>query len=247
MSINFAIGQSENVKYYTNNDAKSKYLKADKFYLTHYLYLDLFLREDLYKEANPNEVAYILNLIKEYSSIDHPLDIEIRLNKKTTYKLRVKIAEKDGEVLFIVFTNFNLQTKKYEKEITGESYTRWYFLNGSKLTYRKDMSRENDYDTMNEIDLANAFLFDEIIENDKQVESTAKKGIETEEDRFQIFIGDLILLKNSIYQSENDKTKKLIDQIESDIKSNKGEKGIASIQSILDVTKFQIELMKLIE
>jgi len=245
--MNLASGQSNNVEYFTNNNAKNEYLKADNFYLTHYLYLDLFLREDLYTEANADEVAYILSLIKNYSSIEHPLDIVIKLNKKNTYKLRIKIVEKDGEVLFIVFTNYNLQTKKFDKEITGESYTRWYFLNGSKMTYRKDMSRENDYKTMNDIDLANSYLFDEIAENDNQVENTVQKGIKSEEDKFQIFIGDLIKLKNSIYQDDLEKTKTLISQIETEIKSNNSEKRIASVQSMLDVTKFQIELIKLLE
>ena len=40
------------------------------------------------------------------------------------------------------------------------------------MTYRKDMSNQNDYSTMNKSDLANAYLFGELSENDSEVEKT---------------------------------------------------------------------------
>ena len=54
------------------------------------------------------------------------------------------------------------------------------------MTYRKDLSGDNDYSSMNDIDLANAYLFDELPENDNEIESTITKGKNTEEDIKQL-------------------------------------------------------------
>lgn len=239
--------QSDNVKVISNNKEENKYLEANKFYLTHYLYIDLFLRESLYVDANEEEVAFILNEIDKKASIDHPLDFEIQLADKNIYRIRIKIAKKDDEELFIAFTNFNPNTKKFEDEFGDESYTRWYFLNDDKMTYRKDMSGDNDYSTMSKIDLANAYLFDELSENDKDIESTLIEGKKESDDLQELLTADLILLKNYIYESNENESLKLVESIDKKIESNRFKAKLKGIESAFNATKFQIELMKLID
>ena len=77
----------------------------------------------------------------------------------------------DGTEMLIAFTNWSVEKQKFEEEIKieNDSYTRWYFLNGTKMTYRKDMSEQNDYSIMSNTALANAYLFDELSENDSKI------------------------------------------------------------------------------
>ena len=59
------------------------------FYLTHYLYVDLFLRENLFPEASVEDVSSIIGAIKTYASPEKTFDIEI------DYKIKIRILKKD--------------------------------------------------------------------------------------------------------------------------------------------------------
>ena len=115
------------------------------------------------------------------------------------------------------------------------------------MTYRKDLSGDNDYSSMNDIDLANAYLFDELPENDNEIESTITKGKNTEEDIKQLLTADIVLLKYFLFKDEKTKASKLVEQIEEKIKLTKSELNIKGIQSAFYATKFQIELLSLIK
>lgn len=60
---NFGFAQSGNINIKTNNLNEVNYLKVEDFYLTHYLYIDLFLRENLYPEASLEDVSSILEAL----------------------------------------------------------------------------------------------------------------------------------------------------------------------------------------
>lgn len=159
---NFGYAQSEKINIKTDNLSVSNYLKVDDFYLTHYLYIDLFLRENLFPDANLEDVSSILKALKTYVSVENKLDIEIEKPGKRNYLIRFAIFKKDdGTELFIAYTNWSVKNKQFEKEIKieNDSYTRWYFLNENKMTHRKDMFNQNDYSSMNKSDLANIHDF----------------------------------------------------------------------------------------
>ena len=152
---NFGYSQSDKINIKTEHLTEANYLKMDDFYLTHYLYIDLFLRENLFPEANAEDVSSILKALKKYVLVENKLDIEIEKSGKRNYLIRFTILKKDdGTELLIAFTNWSVKKKEFEKDIKMEndSYTRWYFLNGNKMTYRKDMSDQSDYSTMNKSD-----------------------------------------------------------------------------------------------
>ena len=62
---NFGYSQSDKINIKTEHLTEANYLKMDDFYLTHYLYIDLFLRENLFPEAKAEDVSSILKALKK--------------------------------------------------------------------------------------------------------------------------------------------------------------------------------------
>ena len=245
---NFGYSQSDKINIKTEHLTEANYLKMDDFYLTHYLYIDLFLRENLFPEANAEDVSSILKALKKYVSVENKLDIEIEKPGKRNYLIRFTILKKDdGTELLIAFTNWSVKKKAFEKDIKMEndSYTRWYFLNGNKMTYRKDMSDQSDYSTMNKSDLANAYLFDEISENDSEIKNTIDKYLnQSELSVSDKIMANLILLKYQIFQKENDNVTKQTEYVTELFETNKSESNLRGLQAAFNATKFQIEISK---
>ena len=192
--------------------------------------------------------ASILKALKKYVSVENKLDIEIEKPGKRNYLIRFTILKKDdGTELLIAFTNWSVKKKEFEKDIKMEndSYTRWYFLNGNKMTYRKDMSDQSDYSTMNKSDLANAYLFDEISENDSEIKNTIDKYLnQSELSVSDKIMANLILLKYQIFQKENDNVTKQTEYVTELFETNKSESNLRGLQAAFNATKFQIELSK---
>lgn len=245
---NFGFAQSGNINIKTNNLNEVNYLKVEDFYLTHYLYIDLFLRENLYPEASLEDVSSILEALKTYVSAENKLDIEIEKPGKRNYLIRFKTHKNDdGTELLIAFTNWSVKKKEFEKGIKTEndSYTRWYFLNGNKMTYRKDMSDQNDYSVMNKIDLANAYLFDELLENDFEIENLLNEALnQSDLSLSDKILANLILLKYHMFQNENDKATKQTELLTDIFEKDKSDVNLRGLQMAFEATKFQIELMK---
>ncbi|QNK77739.1 hypothetical protein H7F37_01210 [Winogradskyella sp. PAMC22761] len=244
----FGYAQSEKINIKTDQLAEANYLKMDDFYLTHYLYIDLFLRENLFPEATPEDVSSIINALKKYVSVENKLEIEIEKPGKRNYLIRFAILKKDdGTELLIAFTNWTVDKKKFEKEIKieNDSYTRWYFLNGNKMTYRKDMSNENDYSIMNKSDLANSYLFDELTDNDSEIKTTIEEYLKQSDlSILDEIMANLILLKYLIFQKENENVAKQTEYLNELFEKNKSESNLRGLQAAFNATKFQIELSK---
>ena len=244
-SIGYA--QSEKIKIKSDNLPESNYLKADNFYLTHYLYIDLFLRENLFPEASSADVSAILKAIQKYVSAETPLEIEIEKPGKRNYLIKMAILKNDdGTELLIAFTNWSTKKRKFEKEIKMEndSYTRWYFLNGNKMTYRKDMSDQNDYSNMSKSDLANAYLFDELSENDTKIKSTIDETLkESDLSISDTIMINLILLKHQIFQRDKENVMRQIEYLNQLFETNASESNLKGLEVAFKATKFQIELM----
>lgn len=245
---NFGYAQSDKISIKTEHLTEANYLKMDSFYLTHYLYIDLFLRENLFPEVSPEDVSSILKALKKYVSVENKLDIEIEKPGKRNYLIRFAVLKKnDGTELLIAFTNWSVKKKEFEKEIKMEndSYTRWYFLNGNKMTYRKDMSNQNDYSSMNKSDLANAYLFDELAENDSKIESTTDEFLnQTDLSISDKIMANLVLLKYQIFKNKNENVTKQTEHLDEMFEKNKSETNLRGLQAAFNATKFQIELMK---
>ena len=245
---NIGYSQSKKINIKTEHLKEANYLKMDDFYLTHYLYIDLFLREKLFPEASSEDVSAIIKALKKYVSLENKLDIEIEKPGTNNYLIRFVILKKnDGTELLIAFTNWTVKKKAFEKEIKieNDSYTRWYFLNGNKMTYRKDMSNQNDYSSMNKSELANAYLFDELSDNDSKIKNTIDEYLNQDDLNIsnKIF-ANLILLKYLIFQKENDNVTKQVKHLTELFEKNKSESNLRGLKAAFNATKFQIELSK---
>lgn len=245
-SIGYA--QTDKIKIKSETLNESNYIKADDFYLTHYLYIDLFLRENLFPEASSEDVSTIIKAIKKYVSAETPLEIEIEKPGKRNYLIKIAILKKDdGTELLIAFTNWSTKERKFEKEIKieNDSYTRWYFLNENKMTYRKDMSNQNDYSNMNTSDLANAYLFDELSGNDTKIKNTIEEVLnESDLSVSDNIMANLVLLKYHIFQRDNENVIKQTDYLNELFVSNISESNLKGLEVAFNATKFQIKLMK---
>ena len=206
------------------------------------------MRENLFPEVNPKDVSAILMAVKKYVSVDNKLDIEIKKAGKRNYLIRFAILKKDdGTELLIAFTNWSTKKKLFEKaiEFENDSYTRWYFLNGNKMTYRKDISNQNDYTNMSKSDLANAYLFNELFENDSKIKSTINEALEESDlSASDNIMANLILLKYHIFQKDNDSLIKQIEYLDTLLKNNQTATNIKGLEMAFNATKFQIELTK---
>jgi len=244
---NIGYAQSEKMKIKSDNLTEANYLKADNFYLTHYLYIDLFLRENLFPEASSEDVSAILKAIKKYVSAETPLEVEIEKPGKRNYLIKIAVLKNDdGTELLIAFTNWSTKKRKFEKEIKMEndSYTRWYFLNGNKMTYRKDMSNKNDYSNMTKSDLANAYLFDELAANDTKIKSTIDEALkESDLSISDTIMTHLILLKYQIFQGDTDNVAKQTEYLNKLFETNSLDSNLKGLEMAFKATKFQIELM----
>ena len=246
--INIGLSQSEKIKIKSDHLKESNYLKMDDFYLTHHLYIDLFLRENLFPEATVEDVSSVLTATRKYVSVENKLDIEIERPGQSNYLIRIAVLKKDDDTeLLIAFTNWNTKKRMFENEIDieNDSYTRWYFLNGSKMTYRKDMSNQNDYSKMSKADLANAYLLDELSENDSEITNTiddilSENGLSVSEN----IMANLLLLKNQIFQRNNEGVLTQTEYLEQLFETNRSESNLRGLQVAFNATKFQIQLMK---
>lgn len=245
-----AIGhsQSQKIKIRSDNLQEVNYLKMDDFYLTHHLYIDLFLRENLFPQASPEDVSAVLKAIKKYVSEETGLTIEIEKPGERNYLIRIAILKNDdGTELLTALTNWSVKKRVFEKEIKieNDSYARWYFLNGDKMTYRKDMSNKNDYSKMDRIDLANAYLFDELPDNDTEIGKTiAIKLISSPLNVSDTIMANLVLLKYYIFMRDMDEVAKQTTHVSELFQKNKGETNLNGLRMAFEATKFQIELMK---
>ena len=139
------------------------------------------------------------------------------------------------------------KSTKFEKEIKMEndSYTRWYFLNRNKMIYRKDMSDQNDYASINKSDLANAYLFDELPENDAKIKIAIDAALKEKDINLSDEImGNLILLKYLIFQRDTDNIEKQTKHLNSLFEIGALESNLKGLEVAFNATKFQIALMK---
>ena len=244
----FGYTQSEKIIIKSDKLKEVNYLKADDFYLTHYLYIDLFLRENLFPMASTEDVMSILNAIKTYVSVETPLEIEIEKPGDRNYLIKIAILKKDdGTELLIAYTNWNTRERLFEKgiDIANDSYTRWYFLNGNKMTYRQDMSDKSDYSVKSKPSLVQAYLLDELPENDVKIKSTIadilkEKGLNISDKVF----ANLLLLKHQIYLRDTSSIANQAKYLNTLFTEHPQEPSIRGLEMAFRATEFQIELMK---
>ncbi|OYU85116.1 MAG: hypothetical protein CFE24_03020 [Flavobacterium sp. BFFFF2] len=168
------VNGQENFKVFYTDESKVSNYKFDKFIFAHNFFADAFFRTDLYNQLNANEMAAIIETVRQKISKGNAIKFEFPQKDKPNARLIFSIEPetKDGPII-ILSTNFDQKTRKYTEDDTNH-LVRWYFIKGNLVIYRKNLfskEEEEKFIKENETgDLVELYMFDEIIQNNIKVE-----------------------------------------------------------------------------
>lgn len=158
--------------YYTG-ESKSNSYNFDKFIFTHNFFADAFYRTDLNKQLSSDEMAQIIETVRQRISPENKIKFEFLQSEKPNAELLFSIIPetKDGPII-VLSTNFDQDTRKYTKEDKNH-LVRWYFIRNNLIIYRKNLfNREDEEKFIKEKekgDLVELYMFDEIAENNSKI------------------------------------------------------------------------------
>lgn len=158
--------------YYTG-ESKSNSYNFDKFIFVHNFFADAFYRTDLNKQLSSEEMAQIIETVRQRISQDNKIKFQFPQSEKPNAELLFSIVPetKDGPII-ILSTNFDQETRKFTEE--GKNHlVRWYFIRNNLIIYRKNLfNKENEEKFIKKKekgDLVELYMFDEIAENNSKV------------------------------------------------------------------------------
>lgn len=161
-------------KVYYSGESKSNTYNFDKFIFTHNFFADAFYRTDLYKQLNSQEMAQIIETVRQRISKDNAIKFVFPQPTQPDAELLFTIQPetKDGPIL-ILATNFDQENRKFTND-NPNNLVRWYFIRDNLVIYRKNLfdavEEKKLIDEMNNGDLVEMYLFDEIKSNNTKVE-----------------------------------------------------------------------------
>lgn len=158
--------------YYTSEDKSNSY-NFDKFIFVHNFFADGFYRTDLYKQLSSEEMAQIIETVRQKISKDNAIKFEFPLSEKPNAELIFSIEPetKDGPIV-ILSTNFDQDTRKFTQNDKNH-LVRWYFIKNNLIIYRKNLFSKQDEEKFiiekEKSDLIELYMFDEIKDNDLKI------------------------------------------------------------------------------
>lgn len=158
--------------YYTG-ESKSNSYNFDKFIFAHNFFADAFYRTDLNKQLSSEEMAQIIETVRQRISQDNKIRFEFPQSEKPNAELSFSIAPetKDGPII-ILWTNFDQDTRKFTEDDKNH-LVRWYFIRNNQIIYRKNLFNKEDEEKFikekEKGDLVELYMFDEIAENNSKV------------------------------------------------------------------------------
>jgi hypothetical protein len=232
-----------------NESAKNHFDLID-FYFTHQVFADAFFMTDLYKHLDYDEMANILDKVKNGVTDKDKVTVTIDLKDSPSAKLVffTKVHSEKGNT-FIMMTNFNNSSRAFEEQMNDkESVVRWYYIRDNKLVYRKDeYSKEKEKKKKQEDahDLIDFYLFDDNTKNDEKVKELIDNLLATEDSKIEQLYGRLYMGEYWLREGNLEKAEEAL----SDMKNYfEGEKEIPREYSlIVKMATAEFELMKRIK
>lgn len=172
MSVGIMNAQKKFKVYYTGETKLNTY-NFDKFIFVHNLFADAFYRTDLNKQLNSEEMAQIIETVRQRISQENKIKFDFPQSEKPNAELVFSIVSetKDGPII-ILSTNFDQDTRKFTKE-DNNHLVRWYFIKNNLVIYRKNLFNKEDEEKFikekEKGDLVELYMFDEIAENNSKV------------------------------------------------------------------------------
>ncbi len=171
--ISISLNAQKKFNVYYTGEGKSNSYNFDKFVFVHNLFADAFYRTDLYKQLNSEEMAQIIETVRQRISKDNTIKFVFPQSEKPDAELVFSIVPetKNGPIV-ILSTNFDQESRKFTEEDKNH-LVRWYFIRNNLIIYRKNLFNKADEEKFikekEKGDLVELYMFDEIIENDSKV------------------------------------------------------------------------------
>lgn len=202
-------------KIFRENESSKHQLGINKFYFVHHTFADSFFMTNLNDQLSYDDMADILSNVYDGVTKKEKVNVEYNISKPSDAKIAYFYSnhKKNGET-FIMLTNFNNTTRKFEHEPDPkDQLARWYFIRGEKLVYRKDLfSIEEEEKRKNgkAFEIIDYYLFDDNIENDKHVKPLIDDLIASEESDTNKLYGYLYLSEYYLLNNDFDNSEKAI-------------------------------------
>ncbi|XDD48080.1 hypothetical protein AB3N60_08440 [Leptospira sp. WS39.C2] len=205
--------------------------ETNPYYLSHILEMRIFRHLKL--EFSPSEIESIVDFMITHASKDHPNQIFIPgYEKDSELIIGFRYIEKDGDLLFLVVTNFNIEKNKIDTSDLQKQLATVCQVKSKRFVYYEDLYSDKKATEFKEegklLSLANLYLMDEDPTNDELVEPLLEKILKDETrhplEKFYAYLtkGQLALIQRNLTLAEEIKSNSSqhMNQLKGDDKDN---------------------------
>ncbi|EOQ88370.1 hypothetical protein LEP1GSC202_3024 [Leptospira yanagawae serovar Saopaulo str. Sao Paulo = ATCC 700523] len=190
--------------------------KTNPYYLSHILEVRIFRHLNL--DFSPSEMEAVVDFMITHASKDHPNQIYLPgYDKEEELIIGFRYIEKDGDLLFLVVTNFNVEKNKIDTSDFQKQLATICQVKSNRFVYFEDLYSDKKVAEYKEegklLSLANLYLMDEDPNNDDLVEPLLDKILKDESkhplEKFYAFLtkGQLALIQRNFLSAEEIKGK----------------------------------------
>ncbi|TGL74039.1 hypothetical protein [Leptospira jelokensis] len=190
--------------------------KTNPYYLSHILEVRIFRHLNL--DFSPSELEAMVDFMITHASKDHPNQIYLPgYEKEEELIIGFRYIEKEGDLLFLVVTNFNVEKNKIDTSDFQKQLATICQVKSNRFVYFEDLYSEKKVSEYKEegklLSLANLYLMDEDPNNDDLVEPLLDKILKDESkhplEKFYAFLtkGQLALIQKNFTTAEEIKGK----------------------------------------
>ncbi|MCW7504101.1 hypothetical protein [Leptospira paudalimensis] len=190
--------------------------ETNPYYLSHILEMRIFRHLKL--DFSPSEIESMVDFMITHASKEHPNQIYLPgFEKDADLIIGFRYIEKEGDLLFLVVTNFNVETNKIDTSDFQKQLATICQVKSNRFVYFEDLysvKKETEYKEEGKLlSLANLYLMDEDPNNDQLVEPLLDKILKDETihplEKFYAFLtkGQQALIQRNFVVAEDIKTK----------------------------------------
>ena len=195
-------------KIYRENQESVHELGINKYAFIHHLCPDSFFMMELHNMLDYEEMASILRQV--YNGVTDQDMVRVVFEQTEPAPGKIVYFTKDDEqrgTMFIMLTNFNNSTRSFDVDPDPkDQLARWYFINGDRLVYRKDLySKETEkskLDYINDYEIIRYYLFDDNLDNDKLIKPLINKILEGPSDVTSKYFAKIYLVQYHLMNNE---------------------------------------------
>ncbi|TGK48276.1 hypothetical protein [Leptospira bouyouniensis] len=190
--------------------------QTNPYYLSHILEVRIFRHLSL--DLSPSEIESIVDFMITHASKEHPNQIYLPgYENDSELVIGFRYIEKEGDLLFLVVTNFNVEKNKIDTSDFQKQLATICQVKSNRFVYFEDLYSDKKATEYKEegklLSLANLYLMDEDPNNDDLVEPLLDKILKDESkhplEKFYAFLtkGQLALIQKNLALAEEIKSK----------------------------------------